>query len=264
MKEPMIRFGIAELWQPKSFELAKPDSQNLAVQSFHYVFPYVHWVINGPQNVSVITLNLYILIREIFIRLFSTDPSSSESLSIQVDRAAEAFCAVRNPKRDLLTWLESNLQSHTQSYTLHICLRFLNFDPMFVHNLWINITRTNGCNHFSPLEKSLLWFFMSVIFHLTFIEITKGHFVKRLNKQKTEFDSFNFSYSELSIGCYCKVWDTQMPAASRNTRHVTWLMCFGVCRTHSEIFVHSHYTLTSKSHDRKVEKKSRVTVTQEI
>ena len=160
MKEPMIRFGIAELWQPKSFELAKPDSQNLAVQSFHYVFPYVHWVINGPQNVSVITLNLYILIREIFIRLFSTDPSSSESLSIQVDRAAEAFCAVRNPKRDLLTWLESNLQSHTPSYTLHICLRFLNFDPMFVHNLWINITRTNGCYHFSPLEKSLLWYFI--------------------------------------------------------------------------------------------------------
>ena len=135
---PMIKFGYAELWQPKSFELVKADSQNLAVQSFHYVLAYVEWEINGPQNVNVITLNLYILIREISIGLFSTDTSSSESLSVQGDRAAETFCAFRNPKRDLLTWLQSTLQSHTQSYTLHICL----------HDLWINITRTNGCYHF--------------------------------------------------------------------------------------------------------------------
>ena len=113
----MFKFDYAELWQPKSFELVEPDSQNMAVQSFHYVFPYVEWVNNGPQTVSVITLNLYIFIREIFNGVFSTDTSSGQSLGIQVDRAAEAFCAFRNLKRDVLTWLESNLQSHTPSYT---------------------------------------------------------------------------------------------------------------------------------------------------
>lgn len=56
-------------WQ--SLTPAIADSQNLAVQFFHCVFPYVELVINGPQNVSVIILDLYIFIKEIFVRLFS-------------------------------------------------------------------------------------------------------------------------------------------------------------------------------------------------
>ena len=56
-------------WQRLTPAIA--DSQSLAVQSFHYVFPYVEWVINGPQNVTVIILDLYIFIKEIFIGLFS-------------------------------------------------------------------------------------------------------------------------------------------------------------------------------------------------
>lgn len=54
-------------WQRLTPAIA--DSQSLAVQSFHYVFPYVEWVINRPQN--VIILGLYIFIKEIFIGLFS-------------------------------------------------------------------------------------------------------------------------------------------------------------------------------------------------
>lgn len=55
------------------------------------------------HKMSALSSLIYICLLRNICRVIFTDTSSSTSLSVQVDRAAEAFCAFRNLKRDLLT-----------------------------------------------------------------------------------------------------------------------------------------------------------------